>query len=119
MLHVTVEHNGRALAAPRSFGVLGEAMAVEMRPAAAALTSAGFAPAWKLQITPSAAGPGLLRLQLLLSAGVPLVPWAQPTLVAFEGDAARFEATSPDGVHRLGFSLVARRALAPARQRRP
>jgi BlaR1 peptidase M56 len=117
MLYITVQHNERPLAAPRLFGKLGETMAVEMRPAATALSSAGAAPAWRLEVVPTVHEAGSIRLQMRHSAGVPLTEWASATLVTKDGETSRFEVTGPEGLHRFGFSLVARLAAAPDKQR--
>jgi len=111
MLYIDVDRDGQRLTSPRLFGPMGQAMTVRWQPepgGAAAVT-------WELEVTTTAHERSQLRLQARLSTGTPLQRVASPTLITAEGQAARFEVRSADGLQVLGVSLTARRTSAPPR----
>lgn len=109
MVYLTLEQDGRPFAQPRLFGGLGQPMSLRWQTDAAA----GWPESWDLRLSTSQLADGRLQFETRLSRGQPLVPMAQPRLVAAAGEPARLEVRSDDGRHSLSITLMARLAERP------
>ena len=122
LLQLTLEHDGTAFSRPRLWGEVGKAMTLRWQTPGAA--EEGHR--WELTITPSLVGqrsgadPQMrdLQLQIQLQAspgpGKPLQPLAQPRLITALGTPVRVEASAPDGLHRMGVTVVGTLTASPA-----
>lgn len=105
-LRLTIHDGGLQLGQPRLLVQEGQNAVVELKPDPSVPGSRPL----RIGITPQALSGERYRLNLQLSQGEPLTPWAQPVLVVKQGEPARIEIGEADRLLRL--DVVARPAGA-------